>query len=129
LAYNNSRLYPLVTGSISYLITKIKDEESQKEIIIKIKNKFDQLPNTDYLDVWLQRLTLKIDIDVTYSSKLCEKVNDNGVCIWDSDWLNPKFKNLIEQTLIVDNEKIKNLEISFSKSETDQFGEYDKLLS
>jgi hypothetical protein len=129
LAYNNPRLYPLVTGSISYLITKIEDAEYQKGIIVKIKNKFNQLPNTDYLDVWLQRLTLKIDIDVNYSGKLCEKVIDNSATVWNSNWLNPKFKKLIENSSIINNEKIKNLEISFSKSETDQLGDYDKLLS
>src|SRR5699024_9046221 len=56
LAYNNPRLYPLVTGSISFLITKIESIDESKEIISKIKNKFNQLPNTTYLDVWLQRL-------------------------------------------------------------------------
>jgi hypothetical protein len=129
LAYNNPRLYPLVTGSISYLITKIKDVDCQKDIIFKIHDKFKQLPNTNYLDVWLQRLTLKIDVDIIYSGKLCEKVIDNSASVWNSEWLNPKLKKLIENTSIIDSEKIKNLEISFSKAELNQLGDYDKLFS
>jgi len=129
LAYNNPRLYPLITGSISYLITKIENTESQKEIITKIKNKFNQLPNTDYLDVWLQRLTLKIDVDINYSGKLCKKVIDNSATVWNSEWLNNKYKKIVDETSIIDNEKIENLEINFSKLETIQLGDYDKLFS
>jgi RNA-directed DNA polymerase len=129
LAYNNPRLYPLVTGSISYLITKIIDVEYQKDIIHKIHAKFKQLPNTNYLDVWLQRLTLKIDVDIIYAGKLCEKVIDNSASVWNSDWLNPKIKKLIENVPIIDSEKINDLQISFSKAEINQLGEYDKLFS
>ena len=129
LAFNNPRLYPLVTGFISYLITKIEDFQYQKDIISKIRKKFEQLPNTNYLDVWLQRLTLKIDKDIIYSGKLCETVIDNSVSVWNSDWLNDKIKNLIEITPIIDVNKIENLEISFSESEINELGEYDKLLS
>jgi hypothetical protein len=129
LAYNNPRLYPLVTGSISYLITKIIDVEYQKDIIYKIHDKFKQLPNTNYLDVWLQRLTLKIDVDIIYTGKLCEKVIDNSASVWNSDWLNPKIKKLIENAPIIDSGKINDLQISFSKAEINQLGEYDKLFS
>jgi hypothetical protein len=129
LAYNNPRLYPLVTGSRSYLITKIIDVEYQKDIIYKIHDKFKQLPNTNYLDVWLQRLTLKIDVDIIYTGKLCEKVIDNSASVWNSDWLNPKIKKLIENAPIIDSGKINDLQISFSKAEINQLGEYDKLFS
>ena len=129
LAYNNPRLYSLVTGSISLLITKIEDVQYQKEIITKIRKKFEQLPNTNYLDVWLQRLTLKIDKDIIYTGKLCEKVIDNSVVFWNSDWLNHKIKNLIEVTPIIDIDKIEKLEISFSESEINELGDYDKLFS
>ncbi len=129
LAYNNPRLYPLVTGSISFLITKIEDVQYQKDIITKIRKKFEQLPNTNYLDVWLQRLTLNIDKDLSYSGKLCEKVSGNEIPIWNSDWLNIKIKNLIESTSIIDVDKLEKLELSFSESEINELGDYDKLFS
>lgn len=129
LAYNNPRLYPLVTGSISFLITKIEDVQYQKEIITKIREKFEQLPNTNYLDVWLQRLTLNIDKDLSYSGKLCEKVIGNEMPIWNSDWLNIKIKKIIESTSIIDVDKLEKLEVSFSESEINELGDYDKLFS
>ena len=129
LAYNNPRLYPLVTGSISFLITKIEDVQYQKDIITKIRKKFEQLPNTNYLDVWLQRLTLNIDKDLSYSGKLCEKVIGNEMPIWNSDWLNIKIKKLIESISIIDVDKLEKLEVSFSESEINELGDYDKLFS
>lgn len=129
LAYNNPRLYPLVTGSISFLITKIESIKERKEIITKIKNKFNQLPNTTYLDVWLQRLTLKINVDVSYDSILCKKVINNYTILWNSEWLNNKFKKIVDETKIINDEKVDNLDVSFSKYETEQLGANDKIFS
>lgn len=61
LAFKNPRLYPFVTSSISFLIYTWNHLEEPSEIISKIYKKFRELPNTDYLDIWLQRLTLKVD--------------------------------------------------------------------
>lgn len=129
LAYYNPRLFELVTASLSFIITKIEDKGEQKAIILKIKNKFSQLPNTNYLNVWLQRLTLKIDPTIPYKGKLCEKVIDRNVAIWNSDWLNVKFKKIVEETEVIIEEKTEKIEIKFSKSETEQLVEYDFLYS
>lgn len=129
LAYNNPRLFALVAASLSFIISKIEEPEEQKALVLKVKNKFNQLPNTSYLNVWLQRLTLKIDSTITYSGKLCEKVNDKSSLIWNSDWLNPKFKKIIDDAEIVKTDIVEKTEIKFSKEETEQLGEFDKLFS
>src|SRR5690606_21090038 len=118
-----------VTASLSFIITKIEDVKKQKDIILKIKNKFSQLPNTNYLNVWLQRLTLKIDNSIQYNGKLCEKVIDKNVAIWNSEWLNVKFKKIVEETEIIIEEKTEKIEITFSEAETEQLVEYDFLYS
>jgi RNA-directed DNA polymerase len=129
LAYNNPRLFALVAASLSFLISKIEDKGIQKETLLKIKNKFSQLPNTSYLNIWLQRLTIKIDPTISYSGKLCEKVIDRGLPLWNSDWLNVKFKKIVEETEIVKNESIEKMEIIFSEEEIEDLGVYDKLFS
>jgi hypothetical protein len=129
LAYNNPKLFELVTASLSFLIPKIESIEERKSLLIKIKDKFNQLPNTAYLNIWLQRITLKVDPSITYSGKLCEKVNDNSVQIWNSDWLNPKIKKLLEESEIIKTEVIEKMDITFSSEELDQLGESDKLFS
>jgi len=81
------------------------------------------------LNIWLQRLTIKIDPAISYSGKLCEKVIDRDLAVWNSDWLNVKFKKIIEETEIIKNESIEKMEIIFSKTEIMELGEYDKLFS
>jgi hypothetical protein len=129
LAYNNPRLFALVTASLSFLIPKIDGVEAQKVLLIKIKDKFSQLPNTDYLNIWLQRITLKVDPAITYSGKMCEKVLNNGIQIWNSDWLNPKIKKLIGETEIIKTDVITKMDITLSDEELEQLGENDKLFS
>jgi RNA-directed DNA polymerase len=129
LAYNNPKLFELVTASLSFLIPKIESIEERKSLLIKIKNKFNQLPNTDYLNVWLQRITLKVDPSITYSGKLCEKVLDNSVQIWNSDWLNHKIKKLLEESEIIKRDIIEKMDVTLSDNELDQLGESDKLFS
>ena len=79
--------------------------------------------------MWLQRLTLKINVGVDYSSKLCHKVVDTSTIVWNSEWLNSKFKKIVDETIIVDNDKIDKVEVKFSIAEILKLGEYDKLLS
>jgi hypothetical protein len=129
LAYYNPRLFALVTASLSFLIPKIESIEEQKALLIKIRDKFNQLPNTTYLNIWLQRITLKVDPTITYSGKLCEKVLDNSVPIWNSDWLNPKIKKLVEETEIIASDVIKKMNITLTQEEIEQLGEYDMLFS
>ncbi len=129
LAYNNPRLFEIVTASLSFIISKIEDKNEQKETIYKIKNKFSQLPNTNYLNVWLQRLTLKIDPKISYSGKLCERVIDKNLTIWNSDWLNSKFKKIVDEAEIIIIEKTEKIETKFSEVETELLVEYDFLYS
>lgn len=129
LAYNNPKLFELITASLSFLIPKIESIEERKSLLIKIKDKFSQLPNTAYLNIWLQRITLKVDPSITYSGKLCEKVLNNTVQIWNSNWLNPKIKKLLEETEIIKLNVIEEMDITFSDKELDQMRESDKLFS
>ena len=122
LVYNNPRCFSVVMLSICFLITKIKKEE-REDIIIIIKKKFKELPNTDYLDIWLQRLTLKI-CPYKYNSKLCKKVSDSSVIVWNSEWLNEKFKKIVDEAAIINSKKIKKMKIKPSKSEVLNLGDY-----
>lgn len=129
LAFNNPRLFALVTASLSFLIPKIENSEAQRKLLLKIRDKFNQLPNTAYLNIWLQRITLKVDPSINYSGKLCEKVLDTSVQIWNSEWLNPKIKKLVEDTEIIRLDVIKRMDITLSDEELDQLGESDNLFS
>lgn len=129
IAFNNPKTYPIVIGALSFLLPKVGDIQQQKELIDTIQKKFNQLPNTSYLDVWLQRLTIKIDNGIEYESKFCKKVLNPDLPIWNSSWLNNGISKLVDKTSIISNEKLNKIEVSFSKSETESLGRNDKMMS
>lgn len=120
LAFNNPRLFTLVTASLSFIISSIEDENEQKILLQKIKNKFNQLPNTGYLNIWLQRITLKTDCTIIYPEKLCQKILDENVHIWNSDWLSPKYKKIVDDAVIINKDVLKKVETRLSEIELEQ---------
>lgn len=82
--------------------------------------------NTGHIKIWLQRLTIKLDRQKQYSEKLCEKVNNQALQIWNSDWLENNLKTLIETTAIIDESVITDIDVVIAKEEVELFKtEYD----
>lgn len=109
------RTYSIAFAILSKVFSLIS--KNKKYIIIeKIVKKFSTIPNTEYLNIWLQRITILDNKNKEYPTLLCQKVYSNNN-IWNSDWLN--FK--INESLIIDNEKIKELTDVIPVKEVDKF--------
>jgi len=124
IAFKNPRTYPIITAIISKFFSFLKTEKERKDVVEKIKRKFKRLPNTGHLQIWLQRLTVKIDTTIEYEEILCQKVKDAKVQLWNSDWLSNILKSIINSTEIVDNNKIKKLEPVIGPNEVALFKQY-----
>jgi len=120
IAFKNPRTYPIISAILSKIFTFLKSEKT-KEIINKIKTRFEKLPNTEHLDLWLQRITVKNGNNFSYQGKLCEKVENNDVEIWHSDWLTNSFKKIISSTSIVDQEEIEKMQPYINSEEISIF--------
>lgn len=99
IMYISSNYYPTCVA----LLSKLASISNDYELIIKrIRKKFSIIPNTDYLDIWLQRLILKVEYDVPYECDLCKKVEnvENDICDWT--WLKGKKikENFIKKDII-----------------------------
>lgn len=105
IAYKNPRTYPIISAILSKLLSLVDSNEIQNNILTSITTKFNKIPNTGHIKIWLQRVTLKIDRQRQYDEELCKKVNDNSIVIWNSDWLNNDLKTLINKEPII-NEQI-----------------------
>jgi hypothetical protein len=57
ITLDSPRVYPVASAIISKLICSIKDESLRMNILKKIKKRFERIPNTGYLQVWLQRIS------------------------------------------------------------------------
>lgn len=102
IAFKNPRTYPSACAILSKLLSLIEDENERDELLNQIRSKFDKIPNTGHIKIWLQRLTLKIDADIEYDEILCQKVNDSSINLWNSDWLNDDINEIIDNATLVD---------------------------
>lgn len=121
IAFKNPRTYPVVSAILSKLLELSEDSAG---IIEKIRKRFTKLPNTEHLDLWLQRITLKIESDFSYQGKLCKKVAGNNIEIWCSDWLKDDLKTIISSSVIIDQEEIERMKPVIESEEVAIFQQY-----
>lgn len=126
IMYKNPRTYPIASAILSKLISLIPETDKKNEILDLVCQKFDKIPNTGHIKIWLQRVTIKLDRQKQYTEKLCEKVNNPTLQIWNSDWLENNLKTLIETTAIIDETIIADIDVVIAKEEVELFKtEYD----
>jgi len=121
IAYKNPRTYPIISAILSKFINFLPKNE-KKLVVKKILNKFKKIPNTGIMQLWLQRITIKLKSDLEYSEKLCNKVTDYDIVIWNSDWLNKSLKNEINSCDLINEEKLEEIGVIISKEEVELFG-------
>jgi hypothetical protein len=127
IAYKNPKTYPIATAILSKLFSLLEKPEIQERILNAIMAKFDKIPNTGHIKLWLQRITIKIDRNKNYNEPLCEKVNNRLKKIWNSDWLNADFQKLLNETPIIDEQIINDIDIIINQEEIQLFKpEYDE---
>jgi RNA-directed DNA polymerase len=123
IAYNNPKVYPESAAILSKLISFIGQKNGNKKLTVinKIKLRFDNIPNTGYLQLWLQRITINIDKKYSYDENLCKLVSGEDVKIWNFDWLHKSFRKCIDVKKIIDHKLIKSLPDVIEKDEVELF--------
>ncbi len=123
LMYRNPRIYDVCSQIISVLLSFFKDDKTKKDYLGKIKEKFEKLPNTEILNIWLQRISYKIDETIEYKGELCNKVKNKNGRIWNNKWLN-KPENFICN--IVDKDELERMPEVMQFDETKIFDDFYK---
>ena len=111
IAYHNPKSYPICTAILSKLISFLGDKQQLKqEIIEKIQNKFSQIPNTGYMQIWLQRISLEFFPEKDFDEPLCKFVHQKEGTIWNNEWVkHTKLQEAIDAREIVDSERLAEL--------------------
>ena len=111
IAANNLRAVNNALKIASQLLSDIRPEDQQKkkEIIGLIYKKLIRIPNSAFLQVWLQNITHTTDdwsnADV-YDMPLCKVVAEQPVTLWNNSWLIPEIASTFPQDCIVDRESL-----------------------
>lgn len=115
IMYTNPRTYPICCAILSKILKFINSSKREK-ILESIIKKFKDVANTEYLEIWLQRITLPYNKNKNYNCKLCQKLYKDTQ-IWNSDWL----RSSVDESLIIDKFELNQLKNEFSNEEIDKF--------
>lgn len=112
IASLNPKIYPVTMSILGFLLDKIQSKVFIDKAIYKLmKNN-----NNSYMQIWLQRAIIKLNIPHTFSEQICKEVDRINslpknkkyeVNLWNMDWLdNKKLKKLLKTYPIIDKQKI-----------------------
>jgi len=127
IAFLNPKTYAISSAIISQLIQFI-EEDKQKVFIKRMMNKFSTIPNTGYMQIWMQRATRKYQKDFEeslydFEEPICKLVNGEDIKLWNNKWVNEDVNEIFNTNSIIDNEIIKNLPFVIKWNEVLLFGE------
>jgi hypothetical protein len=103
IAFYSPKYMPQVASIVSLLIEKSGKTLDRKRVLNKIVDKFANIPNTEFIDVWLQRIADTDDIrEHNFNSPitLVAVRKKNNSVLWNSDWLYKKTRDLINSAEI-----------------------------
>ncbi len=122
LAYRNPsvQLFRSYIGTVSKLIEPYATT-TKKHLMGKFCKKISRLANTDYLDIWMQRLMQPIGMQWNFSTKLCQIISGSRKELWNSDWMKPDLKQRIEKCSIFDVSVLSAIPAVLSKKEINIF--------
>ncbi len=123
IAFHNPRSYPICFAILSKLISFLDDEQSKKETIEKIQEKFSTLPNTEHMQIWLQRISLRFLPQKDFGAPLCKLVNKKTKVPWNSEWLQEDLRKIIDESQVIDQGKLEELPPIIPIEEVELFSE------
>lgn len=122
IAYRNPRVYPICSAILSKLLTFVENKDEKRILIDKIRRKFESIPNTGHMDIWLQRISLPFATDVYFDDPLCNLVAGGDPVIWNSEWITAKaLQSAVDANSIVSVEKFEQIEPVVPSEEVELF--------
>lgn len=125
IAIRNPKYYNWSVAIISILISMLA-QSKRKTTASMIVRKFEGIPNTGLLDIWLQRTTFPEHPLRKLNEPFCKLVTLNSYpgneLLWSLSWLaEPDLKKIIIKTPVIDFEALKELKTVIDRVETDSF--------
>lgn len=83
---------------MSKILEREKDKADQVRLTKLIVKKFDKIPNSGFIDIWLQRISAPLGIKVDYKDDLTKFALNKfeSSQLWNSGWLDDSIKNIMD---------------------------------
>ena len=122
IAYRNPRTYAICAAILSKLMSFMESPADKFALAEKIKTKFAKIPNTGHMQIWIQRVTIPIDIGISYEEPICRLVAGDDVALWNVEWIaSIDLKKALDVLKVVDQETLKALEPVIPVEEVELF--------
>lgn len=98
IGLTSPKLIHWISAVVSKLLFMLNNNEKSIEITAMIHRKFKIIPNTGFIDVWLQRISAPLGIATDYNdpiTKLALNLIPNSQ-IWESSWLSDDIASLLD---------------------------------
>lgn len=123
IAFDSPNAFPIISAFISKIISYQSADDKDK-MLRQVFRKVSLLPNSGLLEVWLQRIAKPNSIDIEFTDKLCKKVNEEKVQLFETGWINSQpLKKIIDDAEYVDKVALGNLDAIISREEIELFAE------
>lgn len=110
IAYHNPGTYFVASAIIGKFVSLLNNDAERRKIIKKIMKRFKKIPNTGYMQIWLQRIALNFTKNLSFEEKICSLVVGKKSALWNIGWISDsKLKNIVDPSRIVDKGKLKVL--------------------
>jgi hypothetical protein len=111
IAYRNPRTNAVCAVIIGKLLSYLESTVEKLAVTEKVKARFEQIPNTGHLQIWIQRLTHPLLQEIAYEEPICKLVAGGMDVLWNCKWISCNtLKKVISQADIIDREKLANME-------------------
>ena len=90
IAFSNPRTYAIAAAILSHLLSFLRTAAERRDVIQRIRRKFSRIPNTGYLEIWLQRISFRLDPQLDFNEPLCRVVRQESEEIWNRDWISSR---------------------------------------
>lgn len=120
IAYRNPRTYPICAAILSGLLEFVESERN--DVVRRIRSRFEKLPNTGYMEVWLQRISDPTKHEVSFDEPLCKLAQGEKVLVWNNEWISSlKLRQAVDSSAILDRYKAKNRQPVIKPREVELF--------
>lgn len=97
IAFFNPRVINWVSAIVSRLFEHMEDINKKTTLVKEIHNRFNKIPKTGLIDIWLQRISAPLNIPISYSDNITKialgEIENSD--LWNCSWLKKEVVNLI----------------------------------
>jgi RNA-directed DNA polymerase len=122
IAYRNPRTYAICAAVLSKLLSFLASSDEKCAIAEKIKTRFERIPHTGYMQIWIQRVTRPFAAEMVFEESICKLVAGQAVTLWNCDWISDKqLKDAIVTTKIIDRKELVEMDPVIPIAEVELF--------